>query len=597
MAQTRMQSVEEATWDLEPLVDGKGAAGVDDLLDEAETHTAQLARSKGEVAEFDGPRLTRFMEDLAEVYDLVGRAGTYAGLAFSADMSDEASGALMQKVRERATKIETELLFFVLEWAKLPDDAAEKLLVSEGLDHARHYLRSARRYRDFLLSEPEERILSEKEVTGSGAWDRLFSELVSALEIEIDGETVGLEKGLSHLFNPDRDVRRRSAEAVTAGLRTGLKTRTYILNTLLHDKAVNDRLRGYRHWLQSRNLSNEASDESVEALVTAVRNRYDIPKRWYALKTKLLGLDRLADYDRMASLATDDQTIEWAEAKFIVHESYASFSTELADLVKQFYDKRWIDAPPTPGKRPGAFCSYAVPSRNPYVMLNYTARRRDVLTLAHELGHGVHSALARKQGIFHQSTPLTVAETASVFGETVVFDRLLGMEEDPAARLALLAENVEGAIATVFRQTAMNRFEHLVHTARREQGELSLEKINEAWVASQVEMLGDSVELTEGYRTWWSYVPHFISTPGYVYAYSYGQLLALSVYKQYQEQGEGFVPRYLEMLSAGGSMAPEELGRIVDCDLEDPGFWDGGLSIVEGQLQAAEAAAQEAGRL
>jgi len=597
MAETETQSVEEATWDLEPLVDGRGAQGVDELLDEAQSKASTLAENKGHIAEFDGARLAAYMNDLAEVYDLVGRAGSYAGLAFSADMSDEKRGALMQKVQERATEIETTLLFFHLEWAKLSDKQVDELLASDGLERARHYLRSARRYRDYLLSEPEEKILSEKSVTGEAAWERLFGELTSALEIELDGEKVGIEQALSRLHNPDREVRKRAAGAVTEGLAPGLRTRAFIFNTLLHEKAVNDRLRGYKHWLQSRNLANEASDESVEALVSAVRSRYDIPQRWYSLKAKMMGLDRIADYDRMASLAQDDEKVEWPDAKRIVHESYASFSGELAGIVQEFYDKRWIDAPASPGKRPGAFCSYTVPSRNPYVLLNYTARRRDVLTLAHELGHGVHSALARKQGIFHHSTPLTVAETASVFGETVVFDRLLEMEEDPAGRLALLAENVEGGIATVFRQTAMNRFEHLVHTARREEGELPVERINEAWTESQREMLGDSVELTDGYRTWWSYVPHFISTPGYVYAYSYGQLLALAVYKQYREQGDGFVPHYLEMLGAGGSMSPEELGKIVDCDLTDPEFWNGGLSIVADQLEAAEAAAKQAGRL
>jgi oligoendopeptidase F len=597
MTDTKTQSVEEATWDLEPLVDGRGPAGVDELLDKAQEKASELAKSKDHVQEFDGPRLAEYMNGLAEVYDLVGRAGSYAGLAFSADMSDEKRGALMQKVQERGTEIETKLLFFHLEWAKLSDERVDELLAFEGLDQARHYLRSARRYRDYLLSEPEEKILSEKSVTGASAWERLFGELTSALEVELDGEKVGIEQALSQLHNPDRAVRKNVAEAVTAGLAPGLKTRAFIFNTLLHEKAVNDRLRGYSHWLQSRNLANEASDESVEALVTAVRRRYDIPQRWYALKARMMGIERIADYDRMASLAADDEKIEWTEAKSIVYDSYASFSDELAGLVQQFYDRSWIDAPATPGKRPGAFCSYTVPSRNPYVLLNYTSRRRDVLTLAHELGHGVHSSLSRKQGIFHHSTPLTVAETASVFGETVVFDRLLEMEDDPAGRLALLAENVEGGIATVFRQTAMNRFEHLVHTARRDEGELSVERINEAWAQSQAEMLGDSVEITEGYKTWWSYVPHFISTPGYVYAYSYGQLLALAVYKQYQEQGEPFVPSYLEMLSAGGSMPPEELGKIVGCDLTDPGFWDGGLSIVADQLEATEAAAKAAGRL
>ena len=597
MADTKTQPVEEATWDLEPLVDGKGPEGVDQLLNEAQTKATVLAENKGQIAEFDGARLATYMRDLAEIYDLVGRAGSYAGLAFSADMSDETRGALMQKVQERATEIETTLLFFHLEWAKLPDERVDELLAFDGLDRARHYLRSARRYRDYLLTEPEEKILSEKSVTGEAAWERLFGELTSALEIDLDGETVGIEHALSQLHNPDREVRKRAAEAVTEGLSPGLKTRAFIFNTLLHEKAVNDRLRGYKHWLQSRNLANEASDESVEALVSAVRHRYDIPQRWYALKAQMMGVDRIADYDRMASLAQDDEKIEWSDAKSIVHESYASFSGAIADIVQEFYDKSWIDAPASPGKRPGAFCSYTVPSRNPYVLLNYTARRRDVLTLAHELGHGVHSALARHQGIFHHSTPLTVAETASVFGETVVFERLLEMEKDPASRLALLAENVEGGIATVFRQTAMNRFEHLVHTARREEGELSVERINEAWAESQVEMLGDSVEITDGYRTWWSYVPHFISTPGYVYAYSYGQLLALAVYKQYQEKGDAFVPSYIEMLGAGGSMAPEDLGKIVGCDLTDPEFWNGGLSIVADQLDATEAAAREAGRL
>ena len=331
--------------------------------------------------------------------------------------------------------------------------------------------------------------------------------------------------------------------------------------------------------------------------VEAVRKRYDIPQRWYALKAEMLGIDRLADYDRMASLASDEEVMEWPEAKRMVLESYSSFSSELGDIVKQFFDGRWIDAPAAPGKRPGAFCHYTVPSRHPFVLLNYTARRRDVLTLANELGHGVHGTLARAQGVFHQSMPLTVGETASVFGEVVVFNRLLDITEDPNSRLALLAENVEEALATVFRQVAMNRFEELAHDARRTEGELSLDRFGELWARSQAELFGDSMEVTEGYRRWWSYIPHFIHVPGYVYAYAYGQLLALSVYKRYEEQGRDFVPRYLEMLGAGGSMPPEDLGRIVDCDLFDPGFWDGGLSIIEAQLGAAEAAAKEAGRL
>jgi oligoendopeptidase F len=367
-----------------------------------------------------------------------------------------------------------------------------------------------------------------------------------------------------------------------------------VFNTLLHDKATNDRLRGYEHWLRARNLSNEASDESVEALVSAVRNRYDIAQRWYRLKAKLIGVDVLADYDRNASLDAADETVEWDRAKEIVLDGYRSFSDELADLCTEFFDGRWIDVPVRPGKRPGAFCSYTVPSHHPYVFLNYTSRRRDVLTLAHELGHGVHAALARPQGPFHQSTPLTLAETASVFGETVIFGRLLGMTDSAESRLSLLADNIEGAIATVFRQVSMNRFEHLVHTARRTEGELSVERFGDLWQESQEEMFAGTIEIQPGYRNWWSYVPHFIGVPGYVYAYAYGQLLALSVYKKYEERGDDFVPKYLELLSAGGSLPPEELGKIVDVDLTDPGFWDGGLAIIEKDLHLAEDAAKEA---
>jgi oligoendopeptidase F len=299
----------------------------------------------------------------------------------------------------------------------------------------------------------------------------------------------------------------------------------------------------------------------------------------------------------MASVASSEARIGWSEARDLVLESYRSFSPEMAEAARRFFAEGWIDAPVRPAKRPGAFCAYTVPSHHPYLMLNWTGRRRDVLTLAHELGHGLHGWLARDQGVFHQATPLTLAETASVFGETVTFGRLLDATADPGERLALLAESIEGAIATVFRQTAMNRFEAAVHTARREEGELSVERFGDLWADTQAAMLGDAVEITEGYRTWWSYVPHFIGTPGYVYAYAYGQLLALSVYARYEEQGGDFVPRYLHLLSAGGSMPPEDLGRIVGCDLDDPGFWDGGLAIVEQQLEAAEAAAHEAGRL
>jgi oligoendopeptidase F len=586
----------QVAWDLAPLVDNAGEAGVDRLLDQArERATAFAEAHAGQVAEFDSTRLGDAMAELGAIEELVGRAASYAALRFAIDTADPARGALLQRAQERGTEIQTMLLFFELEWAALPDERAEDLLAGDGLDFCRHYLRSARRYRPHLLSEPEEKILSEKSLPANSAWARLFAELTSAIVVEVPGRDapLPLDAALAQLVSPDRELRRNVAEGVTAALEPGLRTRGYILNTLLHDKSVDDRLRRYDSWLASRNLANEASDESVQALVAAVRARYELPQRWYRLKARLLGLDRLADYDRAAAVTDENVNVRWGRARELVLESYASFSPELAEVATRFFDEHWIDAPIRPNKRGGAFCAYTVPSVHPYVMLNYSAKRRDVLVLAHELGHGVHAALAAKQGIFHQSTPLTLAETASVFGETVVFGRLLEQADSPSSRLSLLAESLEGMIATVFRQTAMHHFEDLAHTARREQGELPIDRINELWADSQAELFGDAVEITDGYRCWWSYIPHFINTPGYVYAYAYGQLLAMSVYRRYAEEGPAFVPRYLELLSAGGSRPPEELGSIVGIDLADPGFWDSGLDLIAEQLEAAEAAAAE----
>jgi oligoendopeptidase F len=604
------QELAETAWDLEPLVDGEGEGGVESRLEDAlERSRAFAARYAGQLERLDSAGLAEAMGELAVIYELVGRAGSYAALRFSTDTAAPENGALLQKVQERETEIGTTLLFFELEWAALSDERAEELLTGEGLDFCRHYLRSARRYREHLLSEPEEKILVEKSLTGASAWSRLFEELTSAIKVQlpvrgesradeqsaVHGEVVepvALDVALSNLMSGDREVRRTTAEAVSAALEPGLRTRAFLFNTLLADKATDDRLRRYPSWLAARNLANEASDESVQALVEAVRGRYEIARRWYRLKARLLGVEKLADYDRMAAVTEDEVSFSYAQGREIVLDCYSSFSPELGALAKRFFDERWIDAPVRPAKRGGAFCASAVPSAHPYVLLNYTARRRDVLTLAHELGHGVHFALAARQGVFHQGTPLTLAETASVFAETVVFGRLLAEDSSPASRLALLAENLEDTIATVFRQVAMNRFEDLVHTGRRERGELSVERFGELWAESQSELLGDSVEITDGYRSWWSYVPHFIGSPGYVYAYAYGQLLALSVYQRYEQEGPALVPRYLEMLSAGGSRSPQELGEIVGVDLADPGFWDAGLDLVERQLTEAEAAAE-----
>jgi oligoendopeptidase F len=590
--------LEGVAWDLSHL-----AGGPDDveavLASARERADAFAERYRGTLGELDSAGLAGAMHELAEIEEAVGRCFSYAALWFATGTADPPRGALLQRVQEQATGIQTQLVFWELEWAALPDERADELLADADLDFARHHLRSARRYRPHLLTEPEEKLMSEKAVTGRSAWDRLFEEQTSAIEVSLPDEAdpVALEVALSRLSSPDREVRRAAAEAVTAALRPGLRTRAYIFNTLMADKALDDRLRHYPTWISSRNLANEASDESVEALVSAVQGRYEIARRWYRLKAQLLGLDRLADYDRIAAVSDAEETVSWSDARAMVQDCFTSFSDELGALVNRFFEERWLDAPVRPGKRGGAFCAYTVPGVHPYVMLNYTARRRDVLTLAHELGHGVHAALGASQGVFHMSTPLTLAETASVFAEEVVGNRLLEQAQTPESRLDLLATSMEDSIATVFRQVAMNRFEHAVHTARREEGELGVERFNELWAQAQADLLGDAVEVTDDYRIWWSYVPHFISTPGYVYAYAYGQLLALSVYAKYRAQGDSFVPSYLELLRAGGSRSPEELAEIVGIDLADPGFWESGLDLVEEQLEQAEEAARATGRV
>ena len=593
-------ALEAAAWDLEPLVASTGPAGVEELLNEARERAAVFAQNhRGQVAELGPDGLADAMHELAAIFDLTGRAGSYAMLSFTLDTTDPARGALIQRARELGAAIETQLLFFELEWNQLPDDRAEELLAADGLEFCRHHLRNLRRYRPHQLTEPEERMMTELDVTGASAFRRLFTEQLSSIDVALpdaDGR-VSLEVALSRLQDPDREMREQAARATTEALRPGLRTRAYVFNTLLAEKGTKDRLRDYPHWLASRNLANEASDESVEALIDAVTGRYDLARRWYRLKAGLLGLDRLAHWDRMAPLDESDEQIPYDEAREIVLDCYSTFSPELGDAASGFFADGYIDAPPRPGKRGGAFCSYTVPSRHPYVMLNYTSRPHDVLVMAHELGHGVHAKLAQPQGIFQFTGPLTLAETASIFGETIVLERLLERAPDAAGQLSLLAGSLDGAVAAVFRQVAMNRFEHAVHTARRETGELAPERFAEEWLATQSDLLGDAVELDDDYAIWWSYIPHFIDTPGYVYAYAYGNLLALSVYGRYEQEGDGFVSSYLDLLRAGGSRAPDELGQIVGVDQSDPGFWSSGLDLIERRLEAAERAAEEAGRL
>jgi oligoendopeptidase F len=595
MATTEFTGAEDVAWDLSDLYQDGDDPRIEEHVEETESAAAAFReRYYGRVAELSPTELREAIEERERIESIFTRAIYFAHLRFSTDMNDSPRGALVARLTEKGAAVDTQLLFFGLELAALEDEQADAFVASVELEHWRHWLRTIRKFRPYVLTEPEEKILTEKSVSGFSAWDRLYDELLGAIKVDLDGSEIGFEEAMAKLHTADRDLRRRASAAVTEALGPGLRTRTYVFNTIAVDKSIDDRLRGYPTWISARNLSNDTTDEAVEALIDAVVGRYDLVQRYYTLKAKLLGLDRLSFYDRMAPLAEDTSQVEWPDAKQLVLDAFSDFSSETGEIIGRFFAESWIDAPPRDGKRPGAFCATNVPGVHPYVFMNYTGDRRSVLTLAHELGHGLHGYLAEPLGLFNASTPLTTAETASVFAEALTFKRLLAHEEDPQRRLNLLAGRIEDSIATVYRQIAMNRFEHAVHTTRRDEGELSPDKFEELWLESQLALFGDSVD-TDGYGTWWSYIPHFIGTPGYVYAYSYGFLFALSIFRKYELEGEAMVEPYLDVLRAGGSKTPEELAEMVGLDLTDRRIWDTGIDALAVELDEAEALAVDLG--
>lgn len=593
---TQLNGAETINWDLSDLYpdfqDPAVAKDLDQALADARSFKKQY---HGRVSDLDAADLLEAVIEIERMSASMSRLGAYSYLVFSTDAADPARGAFLQKVSEQATAFSTELLFFRLEWIATDDDKAATLVADPSLDTYRHFLESTRRYKPYVLTEAEEKLLTEKSLSGSQAWSRLFTELITAVKVSIDGEETTMEAALARLQGPDREARRLTAEAVTASLDEGIRTRAFVFNTLLLDKSSDDRLRGYPDWISARNLGNEASDESVQVLIDSVVRRYDISHRFYALKTRLLGLDKIADFDRFAPVTSDSTTSTWEEASSLVRSAYEGFSPVTGQIIGEFFDKNWIDAAPTASKVPGAYCMTLVPDRHPYVLMSFTGDRRSVLVLAHELGHGLHGYLAGQRGILNASTPLTLAETASVFGEALTFGKLLAAETDPSKRLALLNGRLEDTIATVFRQIGINRFEDACHRARRSDGELSLDRLNDMWAETQHAVLGDSVEITDGYRRWWSYIPHFIGSAGYVYAYAYGYLFSLAIYQRYVSEGDSMVEPYLELLRAGGSDSPERLAKIVGIDLSDPEFWAGGLQSIDALLAQAEKLAEQLG--
>ena len=588
---------ENVLWDLSVFYASVDDPAIErDMASVAAEVDAFASAYRGRVAQLDSEEMYEAIKALETIYDRAGRLDNFAELLYATDTINPQYGALVQKLTEYGSQLGQKMVFFDLEWNKVDEAAAQALVQQPLLAPYRHLLEATRRYQPYLLSESEEQILSEKAVTGRLAWNRFFTQLVSAIRLDWEGSKVTMTQVLTLLHSGDRDTRRKAAEAITAGLREKSMELTFIYNILAADKASDDRRRGYPSWISSRNLANKAPDAVVDALVQSVTSRYDLVARHYRLKRALLGLDELTDYDRYAPLPfkQSDVFYTWTDAKDIILTAFEAFSPRLREVAQMFFDGNWIHAPVLPNKRGGAFCSFTVPSAHPYVFVNYEGKTRDVQTLAHELGHGIHAYLAGKEhGIFGLNTPLTTAEMASTFGEMLVFNDLRGKEADPEVQLAMLSKKIEDSFATIFRQISMNRFEDAMHTARRSEGELTTERISELWIQTQKAMFGDSLTLTDNYGRWWSYIPHFLNTPGYVYAYAFGELLVLALFNLYQERGEAFVPQFLAVLAAGDSDWPEQILAKVGVDLSDLGFWNHGLAALEKLVEQEEALAKQ----
>lgn len=537
-----------------------------------------------------GARLAESVQRMETLHDLIGRIASFAHLNYVTDTADPARAKLLGDVQDKLTAITSKLVFYTLELNQLDDAALEGAMGDPALTRYRPWLEDLRKDKPYQLSQELELLFHDKSATSRSAWSRHFNETISALRFEVDGETLSLEPTLTLLTSPDEAKRHAAAQALAQVLGENARLFTLVMNTLVKDKEISDRWRGYKDVAASRHLSNRVEPEVVEALVDAVRGKYaNLAHRYYAMKARWLGKQRLDYWDRNAPLPhTPDSIFKWDEARDIVLGAYHGFSPEFGAIAQQFFERNWIDAPAGQNKSPGAFSHPSVPSAHPYIMLNYLGKPRDVMTLAHELGHGVHQVLANQQGALMARTPLTLAETASVFGEMLTFRALLERTPDPAEHHALLAQKVEDMLNTVVRQIAFYIFERRVHTERREQGELTSERIGQIWLEVQGESLGDAVHLGEGYETYWSYVPHFIGMPFYVYAYAFGDCLVNSLYAVYEDADSSFQDRYMDMLRAGGTKHHSELLAPFGLDARDPDFWQMGLGVIEGMIGEIE---------
>lgn len=575
-------------WNLKDLYSGIEDESLEIDISWCELEAKRLQQEYyGKIGSLEAEQLVKMVTSLEALDSRLTQLATFSFLNFTTQMENAEAGALDQRIHELYSRCGKEIVFFDLEWNKVDEEHVHILLADEGLAHYRHYLLSLRRYLPHQLSEAEEKLLLEKEAVGRNSWTTLFDKVLSNHTFGENKRTE--EEVLTDLYNTDRETRKRAADEMTEGLQANNHILTHIFNTLAADKMITDRLRNHSSWVSSMNLHNELNDETVETLVDSVTSRYDIVQRYYHVKRSLLQLESLEDYDRYAPLPSlPSQHITWDKCRETVLSSFSKFSPEMADIAKMFFDRDWIHAPVGAGKRGGAFAHPCVPEIHPYVMVNYTGNIRDVSTVAHELGHGVHQYLAAATGHYNSDTPLPLAETASVFAELLIFNSQLELIDNANEKRAFISQKLESIFATVFRQTAMNRFEQLMHQGRRTGGELSSEQLGEYWLITQKAMFGDSVNLRDDYGIWWSYIPHFLSTPGYVYSYAFGELLVLALYGLYQKEGEPFVKKYLTLLSAGGSRSPYELLEPFGLDLNNPQFWQNGLQVIEEMLAQIE---------
>ncbi|WP_033068405.1 M3 family oligoendopeptidase [Thalassospira australica] len=579
------------TWDLTDLYNDLKDPNIRRDLDDAKSRSAAFQQNyQGKLNDLSGDELAAAIAEYEAISEICGKIGSFAQLMYAGDSSDAAIGQFYQFVQEEMTGISSLSLFFGLEINRIEDAALDaKYVQSEALHRYRPWLDENRAFRPHQLSDEVEQVLHERRVAGSAAWVRLFDQTMAELRFPIDDQELTMSDVGNMLSSSKVEERKKAAKSMGDVLGKNIKLFAHITNTLAKDKEIDDRLRNFATPVSSRNLSNQVEDEVVEALNTAVKDSHaDLSHRYYRLKAKWFGVDQLDYWDRNAPLPDDDdRQIDWDTARATVLKAYGEFSPELAEVGQKFFDNPWIDVPPRAGKSSGAFAHPTVPSAHPYLLLNYHGKTRDVMTLAHELGHGVHQVLAGEQGYFLSDTPLTLAETASVFGEMLTFQSMLRSESDPKMKRIMLAGKVEDMLNTVVRQIAFFEFEKRVHEKRRE-GELTVDEICDIWIAVQHESLGDAIRYEDEYKYYWSYIPHFIHSPFYVYAYAFGDCLVNSLYDVYQGAEDGFQQKYLDMLKAGGTKRHQELLAPFGLDASDPAFWQRGLNMIKGMIDELE---------